>query len=446
MAFARQLQRHRGRDQVVILERALVVRRIGELRRRFDVGDQSRAALDQRHLGAARIKVLRDIVTAVAGADHERPFALPRLAVLVLAGMHDLSGKVFQGRNVRHVRNAADAGRHHDMPRVHHAPGSVGAAQHHRPAAGRLVIGAALELGGGPVVELHGLDIGLEPVGELVLGDIDRPIRRERHVGQVVDLHLVVQRQRVVALAPVVADARPAVDDQGVDLQLLQPRRDRKPGVSAADHQHVGIAVGIFGRLLAQVEPVGAAKVARIGLAARPQGSELLLKALQLVERGEQRPRLQPVAVGGIRDQPQDAAAAAHRGFEFEDRLDRDGAGAGHPAWRGPIGVDLEIRWLCARCERLQLAEDRVRAIPGLQRPAQRQHVAPITVGVEQVSQCAVVRARQRGVELRQPVLRGRRDVFSSVQHFSPDPSVFAMVLERSQSSSLFTQETGDFL
>ena len=71
VALARQLQRHRGRDQVVVLERALVVGRIDQLRRGFDADDQRRAALHQRHLGAARIQVLRDVVAAVAGADHD---------------------------------------------------------------------------------------------------------------------------------------------------------------------------------------------------------------------------------------------------------------------------------------------------------------------------------------------------------------------------------------
>ena len=134
VAFPRQLQRHRGRDQVVILQRALVVRGIGKLRRGFDVGDQRRAALNQRDLGAARIKVLRDIVAAVAGADHQRCVCLPRLAVAILAGMENRAGKILQGRNIRQIRNAADAGRHHDMARMHHARAAVGAAQRHRPA------------------------------------------------------------------------------------------------------------------------------------------------------------------------------------------------------------------------------------------------------------------------------------------------------------------------
>ena len=106
------------------------------------------------------------------------------------------------------------------------------------------------------------------------------------------------KRQRMVAPAPVVADALLAIDDQRIDIQLLQPCRDRQPGLAAADHQHVGIAVGIVGRGLAQIEPVGAAKIARIGAATRPLGADLLLEALEFVKFGQQRPGLEPVAVG----------------------------------------------------------------------------------------------------------------------------------------------------
>ena len=240
-----------------------------------------------------------------------RALALPFLAVAVLAGMHHRAGKILQAGNIRQARDAADAGRQHDVARMHGALAAVGAAQRHGPAAGLLVVAAALELGLGPEVQLHAVDIGFEPVGELVLRDVGRPVRRKQHVGQVIDLHLVVQRQRVVALAPVVADPRLAVDDQRVDLQLLQPRGDAQPGLAAADHQHGRVAVGIFGRRLAQIEPVRPAEIARIGLAARPRDAELLLEAFQLLQRGQQRPGFQPVAVGGIRDQAQDAVAAA---------------------------------------------------------------------------------------------------------------------------------------
>src|SRR4029434_6106465 len=97
-------------------------------------------------------------------------------------------------------------------------------------------------------------------------------------------------RQRVVALAPVVADALFAIDDQRVDIQLLQPRGDREAGLAAADPEHGGSAVGIAGRGLAQIEPVGAAKIARIGVAARPIDAELLLEALEFAKLRQERP------------------------------------------------------------------------------------------------------------------------------------------------------------
>jgi len=68
----------------------------------------------------------------------------------------------------------------------------------------------------------------------------------------------------------------------------------------AADDQHGGIAIGVVARGVAQVEPVRSTEVARIGLAARPRGAELFLKTFELVERSEQRPRFQTIAIGGI--------------------------------------------------------------------------------------------------------------------------------------------------
>ena len=150
VAFPRHLQRHRGRDQIVVVQRALIVGRVDQLRRRLDADDQRRGALHQRHLGAARMQILRDVVAAVAGADHDRALALPVLAVVVLAGMQHGAAKIFQAGNVRHARNAADAGGQHDMARMHRALAAIGAAQRHGPALFFLVVAAALELGPGP--------------------------------------------------------------------------------------------------------------------------------------------------------------------------------------------------------------------------------------------------------------------------------------------------------
>ena len=135
-------------------------------------------------------------------------------------------------------------------------------------------------------------------------------------------MHLIVQRERVIALAPVVTDARFTVDDQGVDAQLREPRGDREPGLTAADHQNGRVAIFIRGGRFAQIEPVGTAKIARVGLALRPRLADMLLVSLDLVERREQRPGL-GAAIRGIGHEPQHPTAAPLRLLEAEDRFDR---------------------------------------------------------------------------------------------------------------------------
>jgi hypothetical protein len=154
----------------------------------------------------------------------------------------------------------------------------------------------------------------------------------------VIHVHLVVQRQRVVALAPAVADARPAIDDQRVDLELREPRGDREPGLAAADHEHGRIAVRILRRGSPQVEPVRSAEVARVRLALGARPPDHFLDSVQLVERGEQRPRSRCVAVR-FRKQADDAAAATLHGLEAEDRFDRFCAGARHFARLGSLRI-----------------------------------------------------------------------------------------------------------
>jgi hypothetical protein len=42
-----------------------------------------------------------------------------------------------------------------------------------------------------------------------------------------IDMRFVVQRQRMITLAPIVADPLVPVDDQRVDAELMQARRNR---------------------------------------------------------------------------------------------------------------------------------------------------------------------------------------------------------------------------
>jgi len=231
----------------------------------------------------------------------------------------------------------------------------------------------------------------------------------EGHVRQVVDVHLVVQGQRVIAVAPVVADALPAVHDQRIDVQLIQARGDRNPGLASANDQHDRIPIDIRGGRFPEVEPVGAAKVARIGLAFRPRCADLFLEPLDLVKRCKQRPRFH-VPIGGIGHKPQDAAAAAFGGFESEDRFDRVSAGARDIAGRSPAWIGPETSGIHPADMRFQLFKNSVRAVNRPQVPSQRQCIAPMAVRVKQGLEQDVVGFRKSPFELGKPIVCNRRD------------------------------------
>ena len=76
-----------------------------------------------------------------------------------------------------------------------------------------------------------------------------------------IDVKLVVQGQRVIAVAPVIANAAVFIDNQIVDFQLCQPRRNGQPGLATTNHQNSRIAVFIFLRREAFVQPVWPAKI-----------------------------------------------------------------------------------------------------------------------------------------------------------------------------------------
>jgi hypothetical protein len=127
----------------------------------------------------------------------------------------------------------------------------------------------------------------------------------------VVDVHLVVQCERVVTPAPVVADPRPAVDDQRVDLELAEARGHREAALSAADHEHRRIAVFIGRFLFPEVEPVRTREIARVRPALRAPAADVLFEFLQLVERGEQGPRFRFLVVPCFGEEPENATSSA---------------------------------------------------------------------------------------------------------------------------------------
>ena len=106
------------------------------------------------------------------------------------------------------------------MAWLHDALATIGQAQSGLPFGSRLIIVTADELRRCPEVQFERFDIGLEPVGQLVLGNVRRPVWRERHVGEMIDLDLIVQRQGVISQPPVVANALFLVDNQRIDTEL----------------------------------------------------------------------------------------------------------------------------------------------------------------------------------------------------------------------------------
>ena len=221
----------RGEDQVRLLGRDAglhgLLRVEGaepDLHQRLRAHDVRRRALDHRHVGAVLPQGGADVVRRVVRADHDCLLAARR-------------------RRAPGARSSG-AGR----PRICPAPGCSGtfgladmpvaitsclgrsvcsvavALDRHDPFPGVLVVARALGLGGAPVVELHHPRVHLEPVGDLVLGGEHRPVVGEPDVRQVVVPDRVVQAERLVAVAPGVAGARVALDDD---------RRARRAGAAA---------------------------------------------------------------------------------------------------------------------------------------------------------------------------------------------------------------------
>ena len=192
-----------------------------------------------------------------------------------------------------------------------------------------LVVAGALARRRRPVIELHDLGVGLEPVAHLVLGRVDRPVIGERQVRQMVVPDRIVQTERLVALAPGVARTLVGIDDQGRHADPLEPRAETDAALPAADDQHERLALeaDLFGVRLTAVAPGHAVLERTVRGAVLARGARLLLEALQLGHRREQRTRLAVL-------QPQVALATAHRRFESEPaivpvRLERIGPHVG---------------------------------------------------------------------------------------------------------------------
>ncbi len=291
-----------------------------------------------------------------------------------------------------HVGLARHPLREHELLRAQHDVGPV-ALDGHDPLALLLVVLRALGGRGAPVVELHHPRVHLQPVADLVLRREHGPVLGELDVGQVVVPDRVVQAERLVALAPGVAGALVALDDDRRDAELAQPRAEPDPALAAADDHDVGLArvPELLGLAAAGLQPGLAVAVGAVLDAVRARGAARLLEALELAQRGQHGPRLAVL-------EPQQAVAAAGLRLELEPGVG-DAVGLGRRLGGG------EAARLGARERRLEHVLDALRPLDGLEVPREGDEVAPVAVVEEQLGRRRGVTARERVLEAREPLV-----------------------------------------
>lgn len=96
------------------------------------------------------------------------------------------------------------------------------ALQGHCPALAAVVPQCRLDGGPHPYIQVQQLGVGLEKVGQLVLGGEDGPPVWEGNVWQMIVPDGIVQNKLVVSLAPIVADIVVGVNNESGHAEHLQ--------------------------------------------------------------------------------------------------------------------------------------------------------------------------------------------------------------------------------
>src|SRR3979409_658218 len=101
-------------------------------------------------------------------ADRPPPF----LSARELTGVQNLAGKVLQRLDFGNVGGSADAGCEYDVPGPKGVRGAVGPSDMRRPSLFGLIVFGVVECRSGPEIDLHDVDVALEPVRDFVLRDV----------------------------------------------------------------------------------------------------------------------------------------------------------------------------------------------------------------------------------------------------------------------------------
>ena len=91
-----------------------------------------------------------------------------------------------------------------------------------------------------------------------------------------IDMHFVVQGQRMVAFAPIVADPFVPVDDQRVDVELTEPGGDVETGLPGTDDNDLWIAIFICLCGFALIEPIRSPEVSGVRFGLWPVPADFL--------------------------------------------------------------------------------------------------------------------------------------------------------------------------
>ena len=186
--------------------------------------------------------------------------------------------------------------------------------------------------------------------------------------------HRVVQAERLVPLAPAVSGTGVALDDDGRHVELTQPRAERDPALAAADDDHLGLHLATEARLLvdAALGPAPARLDRAVIDAPGPGGATTLLVALELGQRGQERPD-PAVADADV------AVPAAGFGLEVDPGLQEAAAVLGVLAGGDRPSARRDVRELGA-----QHLGDLAAPFHRADVPGEARQIAPVAVGLEQ--------------------------------------------------------------